>query len=58
MALVLAILTLSVTAGLGIVALLAIPVGGALIGSLVAERVVRRRRAGPPRSVRGRAGQG
>ncbi len=41
---VLAILIFSVTAGLGVVALMAIPLGAALIGSFVAERVIRRRR--------------
>ena len=41
---VLAILIVSVTAGLGVVALMEIPLGAALIGSFVAERVIRRRR--------------
>lgn len=43
LALVLAIFVLSVTAGLGVVALLAVPVALILVGSLVVERRRRRR---------------
>jgi hypothetical protein len=40
----LTILIISVTAGLGVVALLEIPVAGAVIGSFAVERAARRRR--------------
>jgi hypothetical protein len=43
-AIVLAIAVLIVTAGLGVVALLAVPTAGALLASLIAERVIRARR--------------
>jgi hypothetical protein len=45
---VIAVFLISVTAGLGVLALLEIPLAGALVASLVAERVIARRRAAPP----------
>jgi hypothetical protein len=50
--LLLAIVIISVTAGLGVVAMLEIPLGAAVIGSIVAERVRRRRRPRPARRRR------
>jgi hypothetical protein len=47
-ALVVTVLTLSLTAGLGVVALLQIPVAGAIAGSFLLERSLRKRRASPP----------
>lgn len=62
-ALVVAILLLTVTSGLGVLALLEIPLAAILIGSSVLERRARRRRSlhGPSRSrspspVRSRSG--
>lgn len=46
-ALVIAVFLISATAGLGVLALLEIPLAGALIASLLAERVIARRRAAP-----------
>ncbi|MGI9185209.1 MAG: hypothetical protein ACR2GZ_09655 [Solirubrobacteraceae bacterium] len=45
---VIAVFLLSLTAGLGVLAMLEIPLVGALIASLIAERVIARRRAAPP----------
>jgi hypothetical protein len=44
LAVALTIALISITAGLGVLALLELPIAGALIASLVAERVVGRRR--------------
>jgi hypothetical protein len=48
---VIAVFLISVTAGLGVLALLEVPLAGALVASLVAslvaERVIARRRAAP-----------
>jgi hypothetical protein len=54
-ALVIAVFLISVTAGLGVLALLEIPLVGALIASLIAERVIARRRAAPPSRRAGRS---
>jgi hypothetical protein len=43
-----AVFLISVTAGLGVLALLEIPLAGGLIASVIAERVIARRRAAPP----------
>jgi hypothetical protein len=48
MAILLLIVTLTVTTGLGVIALLEIPVGGVVIGSFIVERKLRSRRAGAP----------
>ncbi|MGH2869585.1 MAG: hypothetical protein ACRDNK_18720 [Solirubrobacteraceae bacterium] len=48
MALVIALFLISFTAGLGVLALLEVPLAGALITSLIAERVIARRRATLP----------
>jgi hypothetical protein len=45
---VVAVFLISVTAGLGVLALLEIPLAGGLIASVIAERVIARRRAAPP----------
>ncbi|MGB9186328.1 MAG: hypothetical protein WCB67_19930, partial [Solirubrobacteraceae bacterium] len=47
-ALIIAVFLLSVTAGLGVLALLEVPLAGALIASVTAERVIARRRAAAP----------
>jgi hypothetical protein len=46
MALALMILALVLTAGLGVIALLEVPIGGGVIGSYIVERRKRRRSAG------------
>jgi hypothetical protein len=51
MALLLAVILVSVTAGLGVLALLEVPVVAALVGSGVAERLRGRRRAGARRGA-------
>jgi hypothetical protein len=59
--LVLAIVVLIVTAGLGVIALISVPAGLALIGSLFAEREIRKRRAarqGVTSTARSRGGAG
>ncbi|HEY5428826.1 MAG TPA: hypothetical protein VIK04_06875 [Solirubrobacteraceae bacterium] len=43
------VLTLMLSAGLGVVALIEIPAGGAVLGSFVVERSRRARRAAAPR---------
>jgi hypothetical protein len=48
-ALVIAVFLISVTAGLGVLALLEIPLAGTLVVSLIAERSLTRRRSGAPR---------
>ncbi len=47
--LVLTLVALILSAGLGMLAILELPVLAAVAGSFVAERVIRRRRAYPPR---------
>ncbi|MDQ6836399.1 MAG: hypothetical protein M3016_09455 [Actinomycetota bacterium] len=49
-ALLATIILISATAGLGVLALLEIPMVGIVVGSIVAERMIRKRRAVPVRS--------
>jgi hypothetical protein len=50
-ALLLAIILVSVTAGLGVLVLLEVPIAAGLIGSSLAERVLGKRRARPRRGA-------
>jgi hypothetical protein len=55
-AVALAVVMLTTTAGLGVVAILVFATGGALIATIVAERIIRRRARVPARGRRGSGG--